>query len=73
MNILIIPRKIIVSEDIKNFREVEDTGRITVVYYCSQTMYIKKGFLLDKKDLYKDRYYFERDNKTMKESNTQKR
>jgi len=57
---LIISRKVVVSEDIENFQKIEDTGRIAVVYHCSQTVYIEEGFLLDRRDLYKNRYYFEK-------------
>jgi len=63
---LIVLRKIIVSEDIGNLRKVEDAGRITVIYYRLQTIYIEKDFLLNKRNSYKDRYHFERDNETIK-------
>ncbi len=70
---MIVPYRIIVSEDIKNLREVEDTGRITIVYHRSQVIYIEKGFFLNRRNLYKNWYYFERKIKTMKKNDAKKR
>ncbi len=36
-------------------------------------MYIKEGFFLDKKNSYKNRYYFERNRKTINKSDIKKR
>ncbi len=73
LDILIVPYKVIVSKNIENLRKVEDIGRITVVYHRSQAIYIEEGFFLDKKDLYKNRYYFERNKETIKENDAKKR
>ncbi len=73
MDVLIVLYRVVVSEDIENLRKIEDAGRITVVYYCSQTMYIEEGFLLDRRNSYGDQYYFERDRETIKENDTRKR
>ncbi len=62
-----------VSEDIENLRKIENIGRITVIHHCSQTMRIEKGFFLDKRDLYKNRYHFEKDKEKIKKNNMRKR
>ncbi len=61
LGVLIALYRVMVSEDIKNLREVEDAGRIIIVYYCSQAIYIEEGFLLDRKNSCRNRYHFERD------------
>ncbi len=73
MNVLIVPRRIVISKDIENLRKVEDVGRIAVIYHCSQIIYIKEGFLLDRRDSHKNRYYFEKNKKTIKKNNIKKR
>ncbi len=73
MDTLIILYRIIVSENIKNLRKIEDISRIIVIYHYSQAIYIEKGFFLDKRDSYKNRCYFEKDKETIKENNTKKR
>jgi len=63
----------VISEDIKNLRKIENTGRIIVIYHCSQAIYIEEGFLLDRRDSYKNRYHFEKDRETIKENDTKER
>ncbi len=73
MDVLITLCRVVVSNDIENLRKIEDAGQIIVVHHCSQTIYIKEGFLLDRRDLYRDRCHFERNNETMKENDIRKR
>ena len=73
MDILIISYRVVISKNIKNLRKVEDIGRVTVVYHCLQIIYIKEDFLLDRRDLYRNRYYFERNKETIKKNDIRKR
>ena len=62
-----------VSEDTKNLREVEDAGRITVAHHRSQAVHIEEGFLLDRRDSYGNRCYFEKNKKTINENDMRKK
>ena len=73
MDILIALCRIVVSKDIKNLWEVENIGRIIVIYHHLQTIYIEEGFLLDRRNSYKDQCHFEKDSETMKENDMRKR